>query len=379
MSVERNILIIDPTPFSGGSKIATENILRLLDPERTNIYVLTADSQSWGWSYLKRLSLYQPRWLATKSQGIPYFLRHFIIALNIIHARLRHGRFETCVGASGPGVDLAIYLVRPLLRFNIVQLIHGPVAQSRTIGRCLRIANEVHYLESARRSLVSALATISNDLENLPAPRFQVMENGLPDHNWPTRCQTDRAVIFWAASLLRWKGLETLIASLDNIDAQERPDTHICFIRPQNTTLPISNAPINMQAVHWHEDPEHLDDLRAKANIFVSTSKNEPFGLSILEAMASGHCVLIPADGAYWDHVLEDGVNCLKYYPEDPVDLAHKILLLKDNLSLLRKIGAAAAKLARSYRAETRYSKIKTALQTQPSISRKPVGIESGT
>jgi len=285
MRSKRHLLIIDPIAFTSGSKIATENIRRLLDSEQIRITILTADNDSWHWPPLKRVRLFEPKWLSRQEQGIPYFLRHLLIAFRL-------GRLDITVGASGPGVDLALYLLKPVLGFHLVQLIHGPVARSRTIARCLHAANEVHYLKSAGASLISALHTLTPTLHKLEltTPHFQVMQNGLPDHAWPRRCQYEYPVIFWAASLLKWKGLETLLDALRRIESETRPDTHICYIQPQKTPLPISDAPIPIDAVYWHENPTHLDEIRATANIFVSTSHHEPFGLSILEAMAAGRC-----------------------------------------------------------------------------------------
>lgn len=107
---------------------------------------------------------------------------------------------------------------------------------------------------------------------------------------------------------------------------------------------------------------ELLDRTRAKvfrtANIFISTSRNEPFGLSILEAMAAGHCIVLPADGAYWDKTLDDSVNCIKYRPEDADDLANKIMHLCNNMDKVKTLDLAGMKVAENYRAESCYKPI---------------------
>lgn len=357
-----HLIVIDPTAFPGGSKVATENILRLLDSERFNITVLTADTSSWHLPQFRRVHLYQPKWLARQEQGIRYFLLHIVIAVNLILTRLRFGKVDLAIGASGPGVDLALYLVKSLLAFNIIQLVHGPVACSRTIARCLIRADEVHYLESSRDSLIATLSRITGQPQDIMSANFHIMQNGLPQYAWPSTCQTLYPAIFWAASLLKWKGLETLLTALHKIKPSIRPATHICYIKPQQTQLSISQAPIQLEHVYWYDNPVNLDQIRSSTNIFVSTSCNEPFGLSILEAMAAGLCILIPADGSYWDRTLKHNVDCIKYCPSDTSELKNKLVMLSQNMQQVAEIGRRAAVIALNYQAEKQYANIKKSI-----------------
>ena len=366
MKDKRHLIVIDPTAFSGGSKIATESILRLLDTQKIRITVLTADKNSWQHAEFKKVQLYEPKWLAQQEQGIPYFLRHAFIACNLLLTRLRLGRFDLAVGASGPGVDLALYLLGKLIKLEVIQLIHGPVAKSRTIARCLKVAKQVFYLHSTLASLQTALSTldpsIPADKVKLPE-HFHLLQNGLSKERWPTACNAGSQGIFWAASLLKWKGLDMLMDALQNMPEEKRPETQICYIRPKGVQLPVTDAPVVMLHVNWYEDPSNIDQLRASANIFVSTSKNEPFGLSILEAMAAGQCVVIPADGAYWDTILNHHIDCFKYNPDDPEDLKEKLLILSNDISLVAQLGAQAADIALGYRAEKQYQNIVTSIE----------------
>jgi len=362
MNTRQHLVVIDPIAFPGGSKVATENILALLPLQGTRVTILSADRKAWqhpGWRHVR---LFELPWLARREQGLGYFARHLWIGMQLLLLRLRHGRIDTALGASGPGVDLALYLARGLLRYRVVQLVHGPVARSRTIARCLLRADQVHYLPSTRDTLVDALASIRHDPQLDPS-RFQVMLNGLPERAWPSPCQYRRPAIFWAASLLKWKGLDTLLAAIEQTPQQARALTTICYIRPRDTALPTSKAPVDLARVRWYQAPPELDALRADANIFVSTSEHEPFGLSILEAMAAGHCVLIPSDGAYWDRELHDGIDCIKYRPGDSSDLAVRLAELCVSMDRVRQIGLRAAEHALAYRAEACYADIVRSLQ----------------
>lgn len=362
MKNKRHLIVLDPTAFAGGSKIATESILALLDKQQLRITVLTADKSSWHGQHLQhadinRIHLHEAKWLAEKEQGVSYFLRHFFIAVNLLLVCMRQGRFDIAVGASGPGVDLALYLLSPILKYSIIQLVHGPVAKSRTIARCLKRAQQVYYLQSSYHSIQNALTTLQLQTKALP-DNFQLFQNGLSEQSWPSQCQTDKPAIFWAASLLKWKGLDLLLQALQLIPEVQRPVSKICYIKPQGVQLAVTQAPRSINKVCWYESPSNLDQLRASSNIFVSTSFVEPFGLSILEAMAAGQCVVIPADGAYWDQRLVDGVNCIKYKAQDSHHLSAKLLMLSKNLAMVTQLGQQAVQVAKHYRAQKQYADI---------------------
>ncbi|OUS11961.1 glycosyltransferase [Gammaproteobacteria bacterium 53_120_T64] len=363
MKNRKHLLVLDPTAFAGGSKVATATLLNTLNPDNVTVTILSADPASWTNTRYKCLKLYQPKCLSRCEQGLPYFLRHSFIALAIILARLRIGKIDIAVGASGPGVDLALFLVKPGLGFQLVQMIHGPVACSRTIARCLRLADHVHYLESSKDSLLAVLSLDQSEALDQLDENYSLLPNALDPRCWPTPCQRQTPVIFWAASLLKWKGLDTLLEALQAMAPKQRPQTHICYIQPVDCALPISRAPIYIRGVFWYQNPQHLDALRSSANIFVSTSTKEPFGLSILEAMASGHCVLIPRDGAYWDQILTDNIHCIKYRAGDAEDLRARLLAVSYDMTQVIRLGKAAAKIALDYRADTRFATIKQGLE----------------
>ncbi|MFC1747541.1 glycosyltransferase family 4 protein [Pseudomonadota bacterium] len=354
---KQKVLVLDPIPFRGGSKVATENIINLIDKNANDVFVMTRDDASWQLSGVQRVSFWVPALLVQSTQGIPYFLRHVILMMNIMLFVLRYGRANKMIGASGPGVDLSLYLYKALFDVCVVQLIHGPVAASRTIGRCLAAADHVFYLQNCRRSLLLALGKV-DDAKHLSDDKFSVMLNGIAKHQWPSPRIAQQPAIFWAASLLKWKGLETLLSALTEFDDARRPMTHICYIRPEDMALPVSLAPVAIPHVVWHESPPELDKFRKRSSIFVSTSVNEPFGLSILEALAAGLCVLIPRDGAYWDQVLIDGVSCIKYLPGEPEDLHVKLQALLAEPSDIMNIGDKGREIAGCYQAETCYRNI---------------------
>jgi len=353
-----HIVLVDPIAYGGGSKIATARMLKMVDPKKVRVTVVTGDPESWAGTLAKTSPLFEFSLLSRKDQGVGYFLRHILIAFSLLWARISCGRFDRAVGASGPGIDLSLYIGRKIFGYQIIQLIHGPVAKSRTIARALESADRVFYLETAAESLVSALETIRSKAEitqMMESRKFSTFRNGLADDQWPTRSHSPAGGIFWASSLLKWKGLETLIEAVKLLPSPGLVDTHICFIRPKNTNLELGPGPVEIDRVHWHENPQNLDQIRAGCKIFISTSRKEPFGLSILESMAAGLAILIPNDDSYWDRQLEDRKHCLKYRAEDSEDLALKILYLQQNPGLIEKLGKQSQLVASHYRADIVY------------------------
>lgn len=360
LNTNKNILVLDTIPYAGGSKVATQAILEPLRLNNISINVVTRDTASWSGVADRQYRFFELPGLAHCESGWGYFARHLLILPFLLTAWFRCGRPSVVVGPSGPGVDLSLYLLKKIFPLSLIQLIHGPVASSKTIARCLTSADLVAYLPSTRASIEKTLARIMPvDVARRYAYKneWMPMINGLPTRQWPTPIAADFscARVFWAASLLKWKGLDLLLNALNKFSEPVRPETSVCYIRPKATLLPVSTLPEHISKVHFYESPSHLDKLRSSCNIFVSTSKYEPFGLSILEALAAGMCVVIPKDGAYWDQILEEGVNCVKYNPDDPLDLYYTLQTLSLNMSHAKDIALSGREIADSYCAEITY------------------------
>ena len=354
------IWIFDPIDFHGGSKVATTNLMSGL-PKQYQLVVIT--SHPHHWDNLKHanasfhcVNLWQPALLNNREQGIGYFARQLFLALQLIWLRVLIGRPELTIGASGPGVDLALYLAKLFLSSPLLQCVHGPVACSNTIARALPLCDLLFYLPSTHASLTACLSLrMAPEQANtfLQQANCQVMLNGIPQRLWPTPNRGQTNQVLWAASLLKWKGLSVFLTALTRLPVPM--SSSVCYIRPSNTQLAVDHAPQTIIGVNWHENPAQLDAIRTQHSIFVSTSQQEPFGLSILEAMAAGLCPVIPADGAWWHQQLEHGKNCLTYQANDPTDLAKQVHWLQQHPAQQRLIGQAAAKVADQYRAEQCY------------------------
>ncbi len=361
-SHKKNILVVDSIGFPGGSKFATKRMLSLLNKEHYSITVYTADPLTWKDSVDEVIPLIELEWLNKRIKGYRYFIRHMIIMAGILRICFFQKKIHILLGASGPGIDLSIYLAKEIIKCKTMQLIHGPVAKSKTIAQCLLKADQVHYLESTKDSLTSCLSLKHDHPEQYIHKHFHSFRNGLLVNKWPTRCKAKQPSILWAASLLKWKGIDLLIETINLIPLDQRPQFNICYIEPKNAQCETSHGPCSIEHVTWFKSPDNIDDIRSQSSIFVSTSEKEPFGLSILEALASGLCVIIPKDGAYWDRKLSDNENCLKYTPNNADDLKKTIISAYQQPDKVRAIGRAGCVIAKTFKAHKTYSKIITSL-----------------
>ncbi|BCN24111.1 glycosyltransferase family 4 protein [Vibrio alfacsensis] len=423
-------MIYDPIPFNGGSKIATRHMLEQL-PNTTTCHILTADIASWHRFRTqtsattqasvskqtsaskqtlnnRKLILHElkcPASLYQSTQGVMYWMSQLIFLCQIAFvwslASLRStSPLSKLILISGPGIDMAGYLFAQVTRLfkaiPIIQFIHGPVFGSRAVAWCLKQGHTTFYLDSSK-NYISRLLGLEDDK---PLPHhFHTFINGIPASQWPTsngssqNKQTQqnrrsvnspthnrsraRPTLFWAASLLKWKGLDHFIEAHQTADLSNKAITKICYIKPQNSTLEQSNAPVQRLNIVWFEAPENIDDIRATADIFVSTSQSEPFGMSVLESLAAGLLVVIPKDGAYWDQVLTHHVNCIKYDISDESALAKTLAEVVKSIEQLRPIANQGRLVADRYRANITYSSIVEALLNQDPASQRSATLNS--
>lgn len=372
----RHIVVFDPMPFHGGSKVATQSILSLCDQPNMTVSVITAHPQGWKSTGLQDhiainiLSIPFAS-VASKLKGRAFYL---LLAYRLFWCLLYLAwlpKVTLLIGSTQPGSDMPLYFLKRWFGYPVLQCIHGPVGNSRSVAWCLKNADKIYYLDSAIDSILTALnlsarviqdgdsvmtaATTSLTLDDINASRFI---NGLSVAQWPSLRKQSRAHVFWAASLLKWKNLDLLIEALS---MQTQPISgDVCYIRPSKMVALQDQcvAPQDTPNITWHQQPKNIDEIRMNSSIFVSTSTNEPFGLSILEAMAAGLCPVIPRDGAYWDIQLTDGLNCLKYTPNDASSLASKLQFIAQQHLVRENISIAALEYAQHYQADNVYHDI---------------------
>lgn len=96
--------------------------------------------------------------------------------------------------------------------------------------------------------------------------------------------------------------------------------------------------------VHLLGYRDNVADYMSHADVFVSSSIFEGFGLTIVEAMACG-CPVVATDCKYGPReILEDGRNGILIPVGNPVELARAIILLLDNPDMVQKFAQDSRK-----------------------------------
>lgn len=107
------------------------------------------------------------------------------------------------------------------------------------------------------------------------------------------------------------------------------------------------NLDIN-EYVEFLGNVSDVEGYLAKADIYVHTASYEPFGLALIEAMASSLPVICTDGGGNRD-LIEDGGNGFMIDKRDPKLIADKIVLLLNNEELRLKIGYYAQQFSKQY------------------------------
>jgi glycosyltransferase involved in cell wall biosynthesis len=154
------------------------------------------------------------------------------------------------------------------------------------------VAPSVHIADAWRR-------------DGWPAARLHVVPNGVDterfrpaDNREAARkrlgLRTDRPIVVYAGRLVQEKGIVTLLRAIARLRAMERPVLLVLVGTNTHGTLdPWPNEALRYgvpsEAVHFAGRQTNPEDYLAAADLAVVPSQwDEPFGLAVIEAMASG-------------------------------------------------------------------------------------------
>jgi glycosyltransferase involved in cell wall biosynthesis len=149
--------------------------------------------------------------------------------------------------------------------------------------------------------------------------------------------------IVFVGNVIARKGLDTLLDAvqllpenawqLDVVGALDVDKHYVESIRPKLTHPGIT--------VHGQVSDNQLAEILNSADVLVVPSQYEGFGIVYLEAMAFG-CVAIGSTAGAATEIITDGVDGFLVPPEEPEQIANRLLMLLEDVQKLQSMQTAA-------------------------------------
>ena len=174
----------------------------------------------------------------------------------------------------------------------------------------------------------------------IPDSKIHVLANACPDplsdtQNIPIAASN---TTLYLGRISREKGVDTLIDAWSSIDSK----LLIAGSGPEEISMHRRAAKNDRIRFLGQLEPSLARRYLLEANLLVFPSRwAEPFGLSIIEAMAAGKPV-IASDNGGPKEIVENGVNGLLVPPNDPEALREAIVQLNENPDRRQEIGEKA-------------------------------------
>ena len=162
-------------------------------------------------------------------------------------------------------------------------------------------------------------------------------------------------IVGMVARLQRWKGVQVLIDAIPRL-VDRAPEIQAVVVGGADPQEPNHAEGLARRAVElgvadrvrfagFQEDTAPW--IRAM-DVVVNASRNEPFGLTVIEAMASGKAVVAAAEGGPTE-VITDGEDGLLVPPADPTALADAVARCLEDEELRSRIENAAIRRASEF------------------------------
>jgi glycosyltransferase involved in cell wall biosynthesis len=157
-------------------------------------------------------------------------------------------------------------------------------------------------------------------------------------------------LVGWAGRLTAIKSPETFIRAAAIVKDQV-PDVRFVLLGEGEQGPDLGSLAQRLglsDRLHFLDDRQGLDDFLASVDLFVHTSRNEGFGIVLLEAMATGVPVIATAVGGV-PELLDQGRAGSLVHPGDPLALARCMLYLLKNEEVARDIARKGRERAARY------------------------------
>jgi glycosyltransferase involved in cell wall biosynthesis len=343
------LLVHDESPGLGGSVTSLGALVPYLRVAGWRVEVAALQPEGWEREGLSPHLL--PR-RGERIEGTAYFARECRRAFDL-RALCRTLRPAVLLANNGPTANLATHMTGRALRIPVAQYVRGPFPGSGLAGRVLRSSAAIFTVgDGSTRQVAAAGRT---------AP--EQIDEGLDPRRWPRPRGPFARDWLWNSALVAWKGLPMLLETYRGLGA-DAPPLQICYAahpagHPDAVAPPDDVPP----GVVLHRSPPDLDAIRSGCLVYVHTAlRPEPFGRSLLEAMAAGLCPVVP-DAGTPGRLVRHLENGLTYAAGSGSGLADELRRAAGDPELCARLGARAAADARSYAADRVFQPVLAGLE----------------
>jgi glycosyltransferase involved in cell wall biosynthesis len=216
-----------------------------------------------------------------------------------------------------------------------------------TIGTCKQVDQIVTYSEFMRNQIVSWYGVDREKIAVIPnGVNFKKFSNCIGK----IILEGNPAVLY-VGYLSKFKSVDLLISALSKLRyALPNMKLHIVGHGDQAALelLAKKQQVEKFVVFHGQANPEEVPLYYRAADFCVFPSRRDSFGLTLLEAMASGTPVIASNRGGT-PEIITHGENGVLFEPDDTNALSGAILSLSQDLELKKKLSSNASKTAANY------------------------------
>jgi glycosyltransferase involved in cell wall biosynthesis len=279
-----------------------------------------------------------------KLRGLSFFAREATRAAALL-PQLDRIRPQVVVMNNAPATNLAGHLAAMARGLPAVQYVRGAFHPGPLSAALFQKSRGILTVGEEVTRQVKAL---SPHLEPLH------ITEGLAPCQWPRPRKSGARRWMAASTSASWKGIPLLLeAYAQAARAIRLPELDLCLIPTPTSSPDGSGLPKNLpDGVTLHIGKTDLNPWREDASVFFhSSTRPEPFGRAILEAMAAGLCPVVPDQGGP-RNLVRNQINALTYPMGDVDALGAVMEKLARHPMIHQPLGAAAALDALAFRAE---------------------------
>jgi glycosyltransferase involved in cell wall biosynthesis len=375
----RKILYLHTTSEVGGSDVSLARLVAGLDPTRyTAVVVLPSDGP-----LVPRLReagatvRVMPALLKLTSRKGPWYLLRFAFnapravwslaalirreGIALVHTNTIHNLY------GGPSARLAgvphVWHIREIVwQYGILRALELFMVRHLST-RIIVTSDAVAAMFGSAEARPRTIVKVSNGIE---VERFHPANPGAPR---PVRealgVTPTQTLVGIVCRLDAWKGVDVFLEAAAQI-AATHPDVRFVVVggaiigqesyardlEARSVALGLSDR---LSFTGWTYGPDAMPDVHRALDVLVlASSEAEPFGLVVVEAMATGTPVVATNHGGPAEIVI-DGVTGSLVPPRDPAAMAAAILRLVDNRVAAGQMGVAGRARATEYYSADRY------------------------